>query len=137
MITNLAEGWDAQHIMDLYRVRWQIELVFKAWKSYLDVGDFGCWRVERILCQLYATLIGAVLCQCTFAAVRYTGTEASLFKVFRIIRRRIHTLFVIIRRNWRGLGTWASDLKRVLLKFGQQQNLETAPSTLQRLINWG
>jgi len=137
LITNLSDEWAAQEIMDLYRLRWQIELVFKAWKSYLDLADFGYWRAERILCQLYATLIGAVLCQSAFASVRYMQSEASLFKAFRIIRRRISSLLAVIRRNWWRLGTWTRDLKQVLLKFGQQQNLETAPSTLQRLMNWG
>jgi len=137
VITNLADEWLPQEIMDLYRVRWQIELVFKAWKSYLDLADFGYWRAERILCQLYATLIGAVLCQTAFASVRYLGSETSLFKSFRIIRRRINSLLSIIRRNWWGMGTWTRNLRQVLLRFGQQQNLETAPSTLRRLINWG
>lgn len=137
IITNLSDEWTAQEIMDLYGVRWQIELVFKAWKSYLDLGNFGYWRAERILCQLYATLIGAVLCQSAFASVRYIQSEASLFKAFRIIRRHISSLLAVIRRNWWGLGVWTRDLKQVLLKFGQQQNLETAPSTLRRLMNWG
>jgi len=137
VITNLSDEWTAQEIMDLYGVRWQIELIFKAWKSYLDLGDFGYWRAERILCQLYATLIGAVLCQSTFATVRYLKSEASLFKAMRIIRRYIPRLLHIIRRNWWGLKTWRCKLQKALLKFGQQQNLETAPSTLRRLMNWG
>lgn len=137
VITNLTADWTAQQIMDLYRVRWQIELVFKAWKSYLDLTDFGYWRTERILCQLYATLIAAVLCQSAFATVRYIQSEASLFKAFRIIRRRISKLLEIIRRNWWGVITWSRQLKQALLKFGQQQNLETVPSTLHRLMNWG
>lgn len=137
VITNLCAEWTAQEIMDLYGVRWQIELVFKAWKSYLDLGDFGYWRAERILCQLYATLIGAVLCHSAFASVRYVASEASLFKAFRIIRRYIRHLLRVIRRNWWGIGAWRRDLRQALLKFGQQQNLETTPSSLHRLINWG
>jgi hypothetical protein len=137
IITNLPDDWTAQQVLDLYRVRWQIELIFKAWKSHLDLTAFGYWRAERVLCQLYATLIGAVLCHCTFATVRYTTTEASLFKAVRIIRRIIPTLLPIIRRNWWGIGVWTNRLRQALLTFAQQQNLETAPSSLHRLINWG
>jgi hypothetical protein len=136
IITNLSDDWTAQQVLDLYRVRWQIELIFKAWKSDLDLTAFGYWRAERVLCQLYATLIGAVLCHCTFATVRYTTTETSLFKAVRIIRRLIPTLLPIIRRNWWGIGVWTDRLRQALLTFAQQQNLETAPSSLQRLINW-
>lgn len=136
IITNLSEEWTAQQILDLYRVRWQIELLFKAWKSYLDLVQFGYWRAERVLCQLYATLIGAVLCQSTFASIRYVIAEASLFKAFRIIRRHIIHLLRVIRRNWWGIIAWTKNIRRALLNFGQQQNLETAPSSLRRLINW-
>jgi hypothetical protein len=137
IITNLSDEWTAQQVLDLYRVRWQIELIFKAWKSDLHLTAFGYWRTERVLCQLYATLIGAVLCHCTFATVRYTTTEASLFKAVRIIRRIIPTLLPVIRRHWWGIGVWTDRLRQALLTFAQQQNLETAPSSLHRLINWG
>lgn len=137
IITNLSSEWTMQQILDLYRVRWQIELIFKAWKSYLNLTDYGYWRAERVLCQLYATLIGAVLCQATFASVRYVQSETSLFKAVRIVKRHVIRLLPVIHRKWRGLKTWADNLRKALLKFGQQQNLETTPSTLRILMNWG
>jgi len=69
--------------------------------------------------------------------VRYTTTEASLFKAVRIIRRIIPSLLPIIHRNWWGIRVWTDRLQQALLTFAQQQNLETAPSSLHRLINWG
>ena len=137
LITNLPDEWTAQHIMDLYRVRWQIELLFKAWKSYLNIANFGYWRAERVLCQLYASLIGAVLCQSTFACVRYTTTETSLFKAIRVIQRQIPHLLPVICRGWWGILAWVQRLREKLLSFAQQQNLETSPSSLRRLTNWG
>lgn len=137
VITNLSTDWAAQQILDLYRIRWQIELIFKAWKSYLKLTAYGYWRAERVLCQLYATLIGSVLTQATFAAVRYLVTETSLFKAFRIIQRRIPDLLRIIQRHWWGIGQWSYQLRKRIVRFGQQQNLETVHSSLQRLINWG
>jgi len=45
----------------LLRLRWQIELLFKLWKSH---GQLDLWRTEkpeRILCEVYAKLIGLIL----------------------------------------------------------------------------
>jgi len=117
IIPNLSEAWTAQQGLDLYRVRWQIEVLFKAWKSDLHLTTCGYWRAERVLCQLYATLIGVVLCHCIFATVRYTTTEASLFKAVRILRRLIPTLLPIIRRQWWGIGVWTDRLRQALLTF--------------------
>ena len=39
VVTTLeAAGWPAETILALYRVRWQVELAIKRWKSLLDVG---------------------------------------------------------------------------------------------------
>ncbi len=136
IISNLPMEWTAQQILDLYRIRCQIELIFKAWKSYLDLSDYGYWRAERVLCQLFATLIGAVLCHSSFAIVRFINTETSLFKAIRVIRRHVIRLSPILGNGGQGISAWADDLCQALLKFAQQQQLETMPSSLGRLLHW-
>lgn len=136
IVTNLPVTWRAQQVLDLYRVRWQIELIFKGWKSYLRLARFGDWRPERVLCQLYAGLIGAVLCQTCFAVVRYQQLEASFFKSLLVIRRHVTQLLVVIRHHWWGMARWSQDLAQALLRFARQPTLKAVPSTLQRLINW-
>jgi len=42
-------------------VRWQIELIFKLWKSYCGLREFAHLRRDRILTELYARMIGLVL----------------------------------------------------------------------------
>jgi hypothetical protein len=111
LISNLGPDWSLQALLDLYRLRWQIELIFKAWKTYLDLSRYGNWRFERILAQVYATLIAAVL----------------------VLRRRVTQVLTIIRHHWWGFYTWLRNLQKELLKFGQQQKLETAPSSLGRI----
>lgn len=40
-MTNLArETWPAERVMRLYRCRWQVELLFKEWKSYNNLKGF-------------------------------------------------------------------------------------------------
>ena len=42
LMTNLPrDEFSVQQVMDAYRLRWQIELLFKEWKSYANLHAFG------------------------------------------------------------------------------------------------
>jgi IS4 transposase len=41
----------------LYAIRWQIELIFKLWKSNFALERVAGMRKERVLCTLYAKLL--------------------------------------------------------------------------------
>ena len=57
-ITNIqAETVPATQIMQLYRVRWQIELIFKIWKSHYQIHTMKKMKLERMECHLYGRLI--------------------------------------------------------------------------------
>lgn len=60
-ITNLSDEFNFDVLYTLYRIRWQIELVFKTWKSILKIHCIHSARKERVLCQVYGKLIIAVL----------------------------------------------------------------------------
>ncbi|QKJ30596.1 IS4 family transposase [Mucilaginibacter mali] len=47
----------AAEVIQLYRLRWQIELVFKTWKSLLAIHKVRAARTERLECQLVAKFI--------------------------------------------------------------------------------
>lgn len=48
---------DAEEIRSIYRLRWQVELVFKSWKSYENLDEIKEVKQERVLMELYAKLI--------------------------------------------------------------------------------
>lgn len=57
-ITNVSAAiWPAAVVMTVYRIRWQIELLFKQWKSLLHLHVLTGTRPERIKCLLYGRLI--------------------------------------------------------------------------------
>jgi hypothetical protein len=62
VVTNVpADRLTAHEVLILARVRWQIELVFRRWKSLGQVDEWRSQDPDRILCEVYAKLIGMVV----------------------------------------------------------------------------
>ncbi len=62
MVTNVpVQMLDAQNIRKVYSIRWQIELLFKVWKSQATIHEFNTCNIHRFECQLYGKLIWIVL----------------------------------------------------------------------------
>ena len=139
LISNLpAEKWSLTQIFDLYPIRTQIEWLFRVWKSQLKVDQFGNWRIERVLCQLYAHLIGILLCQRLSAGWQWRdGQEYSLLKCVQIIQGHIRDLMKRIAHNWRGVKTWRRNLEAAFQQFGRKTKRKKNPSTCQTLMDWG
>ena len=60
-LTNLPQTYGIDTLFTLYRIRWQIELVFKTWKSILALHKIRSAKWERVLCEVYGKLILAAL----------------------------------------------------------------------------
>jgi len=49
LITNVPRSvWPAKVVAAIYRLRWRIEMIFKAWKSHLGLRQFCC-RSDKVL----------------------------------------------------------------------------------------
>ncbi len=73
----------------LLRVRWQIELLFKLWKS---VGLIDEWRTEnpqRILCEIYAKLIGVLIQNWLLLTDFWAQPDKSLTKAAQVIQDHV------------------------------------------------
>ena len=61
-LTNIPkELASSAEIFLLGRYRWQIELLFKLWKSHLLIDEWRSKKPQRILAELYCKLIGAIV----------------------------------------------------------------------------
>ena len=71
LVTNAVAGQlPAPKVMELYGLRWHIELVFKSWKSICRINRFARAKVERFECLLLAKLIWAMACWNGFLIAR-------------------------------------------------------------------
>ena len=84
-ITNApAEKLPVESVCSLYRQRWQIELLFKACKSYLKLGNLGIGGKHQLECILYGRLINAI-----FLSVIYSHCYFAMFTTYQ---REVSTL---------------------------------------------
>jgi hypothetical protein len=61
-LTNLPPEWlRPAEAWVLLRARWQIELLFKLWKSHGGLAPTRGRRPARVLCEVYAKLVGMVV----------------------------------------------------------------------------
>jgi DDE family transposase len=134
-VTNVPLAWLATaDVSTVYGLRWQVELCFKAWKSLLHLADLGHWRVERVLCHLYARLIGIVLFHWALTpAWRATNPPLSLPKAIPIFQAAIPALLRCIRHAWRGCQRWWRVLWDDCLRFARPDKRRQTPSTYTRL----
>ena len=68
LITNVS----SKHLLhnevyELYSLRWQIEIIFKTWKSIFKIHEVKPVKLERFQCHLYGQLIGL----CLVASITY------------------------------------------------------------------
>ncbi|WP_157047683.1 transposase, partial [Cellulosilyticum ruminicola] len=62
MITNInRETFNASIITELYRMRWQIELLFKVLKNILSIDKMHVGKTKYVEAILYGKLLGALL----------------------------------------------------------------------------
>lgn len=69
-----------QQAFELYRLRWQIERLFRLWKETLKMDEWRTKKPLRIECEIYAKLIGALLTQRITAYGAWSDPMRSLIK---------------------------------------------------------
>ncbi len=70
----------------LLRERWQMELVYKLWKQYGQVDEWHTADPWRVLCELYAKLIGVLLQHWLIVLFAWHDPQRSLVKLAKVVR---------------------------------------------------
>ena len=134
-ITNVPADWlTVAQVHLVYRVRWQIELLFKVCKSQAGLDQIGHWSPARLQCQLYARLLGVALFQWLISPWRFWEAELSPPKGFRCLRRQTSALGLALRLGADALTQVLATLTTAFLRFAQKSRRHKSPSTYQQLV---
>ena len=91
-ITNVPfEAVSSTQLMLLYRLRWQVELVFKVWKSIFKLDKIGKMKLDRFLSLLYAKLLWVIINWGVVMNLKYVFHDVlhrilSMYKSFQTIK---------------------------------------------------
>ncbi|MGZ8237071.1 MAG: IS4 family transposase [Methylobacter sp.] len=131
LITNVgAEKLNFDECFVLYGVRWQIELLFKLWKTHGKLGHSRSENPQRMLCEVYAKLLGVLIQHWAVLTGLWQIQERSLVKGCQMIREQSARLAACIN----DFGTLVDLLKEWAdrFKYGCSQNpRKKKPNTSQ------
>jgi Transposase DDE domain len=88
-ITNVPYTiWKTAAVIKAYPLRWQIELIFKSWKSYLHLAVIKTKKEDTTVCYLYGRMLLILLNYALCPQMRYhlwwkKKRELSLIKLVR------------------------------------------------------
>ncbi len=88
LVTNVeAERLTKVQARELLRARWQSEMLWKLWKQYLHLDLWRSEKLVRILCEVYAKLIGVTI-QHWFTIVGcWQQIHRSLVRASKVVRK--------------------------------------------------
>ena len=104
-VTNADENILSTSTIPLfYKVRWQIELIFKIWKSTFGIQSTRKMKIERFLCLLYSKLLlimvnWEIILVYRTKIYRSTGKLLSLDKCFKTLKNNTDRFRKILKMH--------------------------------------
>ena len=140
VVTTLAAAvWTAETILALYRVRWQVELAIKRWKSLLKVGQVRA-KAEGTLASLWlhGKLLYALLLErrCRRLGGDHWGyldqpRQATWWRSWHLMTHWMVTVISGVTR-WQK-SQWPACIE-VMKERRRQRQLQTLPAAVQHLL---
>lgn len=128
-----AELLTVEEALVLIRARWQIEKLFELWKRYGHLDKSRSRKPQRMLCEVYAKLIGLIVAHWAILAGSWRRADRSLVKATRTVRHMALSLAEGLgdpRRLARTLGSIA----RCLEAGCRVDKRRKQPGTAQQLL---
>lgn len=129
-----CERLPAEALLAVARVRWQIELLFKTWKSCGEIDQSRSKKPWRVLCDVYAKLLAMLIVHWIELTEGWGRPEHSMVKAVQLIRKYALNLALnIYAWDWQGLRHTLTTIARVLATTCRMTTRKGKPNTYQLL----
>jgi hypothetical protein len=135
-ITNISsEKLPSHKVRSLYRLRWQVELAFKVWKSIGEIHKVKKLKIERFETMLYAKLIWIMLNWSIFWQItKFHWKEnkilLSCIKTFKTLKNKLEDFRNVIIKGEEAI---LEFMQKIIQLCPKKHELETKKNQLSSL----
>ncbi len=132
-ITNASPDLlSLEAVFVLSRLRWQIELCFKLFKSVNLLGESRSHKPARILTELFAKLLGCLVQHWCIVAMAWQFSAKSLVRLAALVQAEAFTLLRALT-SLETLRFCLQDMRRIAAPGSNVQRRRTHPAAFQLL----
>ena len=114
-ITNIDTSLlTAEQIAPIYSIRWQVELMFKSFKSIGNLNETRRNKAENILCEVYAKLLAQLVRHWIMLASHWRCIQQDIIKAAKLIGRHARALTMSYHKSKTALLTTLRTIKKDL-----------------------
>lgn len=134
-ITNINnDSLSSCQLAELYKLRWTIELIFKQFKSTLDIHVWNHSNKFRLECEIIGTLIIAAIIflfqnNAQILTLKSHQKEISIEKIFKHLKNSGHLLLQLINSSKSSMTKILHKIFDSILKFCLKESRSSRPSS--------